>query len=218
MGWGNETPAGLTIHQVAAIAGMTPRNVRAHQHRGLLPPPVVRGRQAYYDATHVRRLELVRALQEAGFNLAAIGRLVDVDERYAEELLAISDGLSRPTRWDGVLAEEGLVAISEVDEQALGWMLEAGLLRRAPDGRLVVGSRQAAHASQVLYRAGVPVADIVALERRAVEHARALATAARTLARAADTRPAVVQLITAVLHAALSGALSFEDRPDAAGP
>jgi DNA-binding transcriptional MerR regulator len=200
----------MTIDEVAAHVGMTPRNVRAHQHRGLLPRPALRGRHALYDTTHVRRLELIRALQDAGFSLAAIGRLVEVDERYAEELLAISGALTGPT----VLAEEGLVGISEPDEQALGWLLEAGLLRRTADGRLVVGSRQAAHASQVLYRSGIPVAEIVSLERRAVEHARALAAAARPLAHDPQTRPAVVQLVTSVLHAALSGALSAHDRSE----
>ena len=34
----------MTIRELAERTGMTVRNIRAHQTRGLLPPPVVRGR------------------------------------------------------------------------------------------------------------------------------------------------------------------------------
>ena len=38
----------LTIEQLAHETGMTVRNIRAHQSRGLLPPPEVRSRTGYY--------------------------------------------------------------------------------------------------------------------------------------------------------------------------
>ena len=56
---------------------MTVRNVRAHQSRGLLPPPEVRGRTGYYGAEHVTRIELIRELQADGFNLELIRRLLE---------------------------------------------------------------------------------------------------------------------------------------------
>ena len=56
---------------------MTVRNVRAHQSRGLLPPPEVRGRTGYYGAEHVARVELIRELQADGFNLELIRRLLE---------------------------------------------------------------------------------------------------------------------------------------------
>ena len=56
---------------------MTVRNVRAHQSRGLLPPPEVRGRTGYYGAEHVARIELIRELQADGFNLELIRRLLE---------------------------------------------------------------------------------------------------------------------------------------------
>ena len=43
-------PADLTIEQLAAETGMTVRNIRAHQARGLLDPPEVRLRVGYYGA------------------------------------------------------------------------------------------------------------------------------------------------------------------------
>jgi DNA-binding transcriptional MerR regulator len=70
-------PADLTIEQLAAASGMSVRNIRAHQARGLLDPPQVRLRVGYYGPEHVAQLMLIRDLQEQGFNLAGIKRLVD---------------------------------------------------------------------------------------------------------------------------------------------
>ena len=56
---------------------MTVRNIRAHQSRGLLPPPEVRARTGYYGPEHVARLRLIQELQGNGYNLAAIKDLVE---------------------------------------------------------------------------------------------------------------------------------------------
>ncbi len=67
----------LTIEQLAAQTGMTVRNIRSHQARGLLAPPEVRLRVGYYGPDHAERLELIRDLQDEGFNLNGIKRLLD---------------------------------------------------------------------------------------------------------------------------------------------
>jgi DNA-binding transcriptional MerR regulator len=56
--------------------GMSVRTIRFYTTRGLVPPPVRRGRSGYYTADHVARLELVRELQAHGFTLAAIEKYV----------------------------------------------------------------------------------------------------------------------------------------------
>jgi DNA-binding transcriptional MerR regulator len=66
----------LTIEQLAARSGLSVRNIRSHVTRGLLPPPRLRARTGYYAAEHVARLELITSLQQQGFNLTAISRLV----------------------------------------------------------------------------------------------------------------------------------------------
>ena len=48
--------ADLTIEQLAAASGMTVRNIRAHQARGLLAAPEVRLRVGYYGPEHVAQL------------------------------------------------------------------------------------------------------------------------------------------------------------------
>ncbi|QWC86041.1 MerR family transcriptional regulator [Nocardioidaceae bacterium] len=64
----------LTIDELAQVTGVTVRTTRYYASRGLLPQPVRRGRVAFYTAEHRARLELVRALQDHGFTLAAIER------------------------------------------------------------------------------------------------------------------------------------------------
>lgn len=66
----------LTVDELAARTGMTVRTVRFYASEGLLPPPERRGRVAYYDARHRMRLELIRSLQEHGYTLAAVARVL----------------------------------------------------------------------------------------------------------------------------------------------
>jgi DNA-binding transcriptional MerR regulator len=66
----------FTIDELAARTGMTVRTVRFYASEGLLPAPVKRGRLAYYGSTHRMRLELVKTLQDHGYTLAAIERVL----------------------------------------------------------------------------------------------------------------------------------------------
>jgi len=73
-----EIPEGLlTVDELAAATGMTVRTTRYYAGLGLLPPPERRGRMAYYGPEHRARLELIRALQDHGFTLAAIEKYLD---------------------------------------------------------------------------------------------------------------------------------------------
>jgi DNA-binding transcriptional MerR regulator len=80
---GNRMAESLTVTELADAVGMTVRNIRAYQSRGLLHPPVLRGRVAHYTSGHVARLHLVASLQQEGFTLGAIKRLVDTPNSYA---------------------------------------------------------------------------------------------------------------------------------------
>src|SRR5581483_10653531 len=84
----------LTIEQLAAESGMTVRNIRAYQARGLLDPPEVRARVGYYGFEHLEQLRLIRDLQHDGFNLGAIKRLLDDSQGTAERLQRFGRALS----------------------------------------------------------------------------------------------------------------------------
>ena len=74
---------GMTVTELADTVGMTPRNIRAYQSRGLLFPPTISGRVALYSGAHVARLELIASLQREGFTLAAIKRLITTPSSYS---------------------------------------------------------------------------------------------------------------------------------------
>ena len=88
----------MTVDELARRAGTTTRNVRAHQTRGLLPPPRMVGRVGYYDEGHLARLNYIDRLQERGFSLAAIQELLRGWEegRSLTEVLGFEEALTAP--------------------------------------------------------------------------------------------------------------------------
>ena len=84
----------LTIERLAAETGMSVRNIRSHQARGLLAPPEVRSRVGYYGPEHVAQLRMIRNLQDEGFNLNGIKRLLEDTDGTAERLLRVRQSLS----------------------------------------------------------------------------------------------------------------------------
>lgn len=75
--------ADMTITELADQVGMTPRNIRAYQSRGLLYPPRIHGRVAYYNGVHQARLELISSLQREGFSLSSIKRMLESPGAYS---------------------------------------------------------------------------------------------------------------------------------------
>ena len=62
-----------TIDELARFSGVTVRNIRAYQSRGLLPAPLVKARTGYYGPGHEARLELIKELQGEGVKLDTTG-------------------------------------------------------------------------------------------------------------------------------------------------
>src|SRR3954447_19074617 len=92
-----KAPAGkMTIAELARRTGMTVRNIRAHQTRGLLPPPEVHGRTGFYNEEHVRRIELTREMQAEGLNLEAIRRVLDSTEGGSTEIVDFARAIRAP--------------------------------------------------------------------------------------------------------------------------
>src|SRR3954470_22085183 len=89
-------PETMTIDALAQRTGMTVRNIRAHQSRGLLQPPMIEGRTGYYGPDHVARIELIAEMQADGFNLAAIKRLLENQPGSDSEMLGFKRALMAP--------------------------------------------------------------------------------------------------------------------------
>jgi DNA-binding transcriptional MerR regulator len=140
-GTSERTENDLTIEQLAAQTGMSVRNIRAHQARGLLAPPEVRMRVGYYGPEHVAQLRQIRELQDEGFNLNGIKRLLEDQQGTAERLLHFKRSLAAPrsdqapdTLTLGQLSRRFRVDPVEGPE-VLARALKLGILTPAGDGR-----------------------------------------------------------------------------------
>ncbi|HEU5271905.1 MAG TPA: MerR family transcriptional regulator [Jatrophihabitans sp.] len=130
----------LTIDELAARTGLTVRTIRFYAGHGLLPPPMRRGRLGYYSAPHRMRLDFIRELQDYGYTLAAIERvLARIPFEVAPGDLALHRAMLAP--WAPERSEDfdraGLQrrAGRELDEAALDFLLAMGTVERTGDGR-----------------------------------------------------------------------------------
>jgi DNA-binding transcriptional MerR regulator len=150
----------LTIDELARRIGMTVRNIRAHQSRGLLPPPDVRGRTGYYGGDHVARLELIQELQAEGFNLELIRRLLDNAGGSSSEVLRFKHALEQPFGSEQPTTMGVAELIAEwgtADPMLLMKSLELGLVKQLPDGRFQLPSPRLAQAGRELLTLGIPL-------------------------------------------------------------
>ena len=143
----------LTIDQLAAKVGMTTRNIRAHQARGLLPPPVLEGRTGYYGALHVERLLQIRRLQDEGMNLATIAKVVE----DGSLLQALRDPFTAEAPYEVPRAElEGRLGV-EPGSGAAALAVELGVVEEVDDDTLRVRLPSVARRAEELVAMGVPI-------------------------------------------------------------
>lgn len=169
----------MTIEELARRTGMTVRNIRAHQTRGLLPAPVVRARTGFYGPEHAARLELIKEMQAAGFNLSAIGHVLEMAPAGGgEELLRFERMLMAP--WEDeepeVVSLEDLARrFGEIDPSTLGRVVSLGLLRDLGDGTLEVPSPALLHAGEEVVALGIPLDHALAVVEKVQRHAKGVA-------------------------------------------
>jgi DNA-binding transcriptional MerR regulator len=172
----------MTIEQLAMRTGQSVRNVRAHQSRGLLPAPEVRGRTGYYGAEHAERLRLIRELQAEGFNLTAISRLLE-NERFGEEAVNLRQLLLAgfETEKTEILDATELAERFGGSAARLDRAVEVGLLQPVGDGRYEVTSPRLLQFGATLLEFGIPLELAFDALERLQKHAEASARAFITL-------------------------------------
>jgi DNA-binding transcriptional MerR regulator len=170
----------FTIEQLAARTGLTVRNIRSHVTRGLLPPPHLKGRTGFYGPEHVARLQLVTGLQQQGFNLAAINKLVSgqsgptADETVAFYRTALGAWLTeRPEvrNEDDLAAQFGLAP----DPELLERLRDVGVLERLPDARVQVRNPAIIRVGAQLAALGYGIEDLMTVLRVLMQHSLAVA-------------------------------------------
>jgi DNA-binding transcriptional MerR regulator len=178
-------PADLTIEQLAAETGMTVRNIRAHQARGLLDPPEVRLRVGYYGPEHVAQLRLIQDLQQDGFNLAGIKRLVDDDQATAQRLVRFRQALSETAETPQMqtVAELGRrFRVSAAEAPAVLARAERlGVLVDAGEGRYEIPSPSLLEVAEQVVARGVSLNEALTVFKQVELHCDAVSAAFVTL-------------------------------------
>lgn len=168
----------VTIDELARETGMTVRNIRAHQSRGLLPPPEVRARTGYYGPEHAARLRLIQDLQADGFNLKAIERLITASNGASEHVLefgrAVLTAFSEEEP-ELTTIEELVARLGSADARAIRKAERLELIRPLGDGRYEVPSPTLLRAGEELAAMGVPPMHALAVAEQIQRHTRAIA-------------------------------------------
>jgi DNA-binding transcriptional MerR regulator len=172
----------MTIGELARRTGMTIRNIRAHQTRGLLPPPEVQGRTGYYNEEHVARIELTREMQAEGLNLEAIRRVLESTGGSSKEMVDFARAVRAPFEDEtpeifnpADFAENWQV--DSIDEKLLKRAEKLGALRVLADGNIEVISPRLHRAATRMIEFGISPAAAVAVAAKLHDHADAVARA-----------------------------------------
>lgn len=166
----------VPIAVLAERVQMSPRNIRAHQTRGIIPPPLKRGRVACYDRRHEAVLLRIKELQRKGYSLAAI-----------EEALAASEDVS-------LLQRLVLAPLLGGDEVVLTWQeiagmydqrpsaeryrraVAAGLVTEDESGNLIAPSATLLRAAREVMDLGVPFREMFDLQVAIAESSKPIAS------------------------------------------
>lgn len=150
------------IDDLARRAGMTVRNVRAYQERGLLAPPRKEGRVGFYNDAHLARLRMIGTLLERNYTLANIQEMVETFEQgYGlEDILGFEEAVAGPFSRE-IPGKLSLLEIRELfpgaSPKVINRAVAQGILEKEGVMSFRVPSPQVLNAASELYGAGIPL-------------------------------------------------------------
>ena len=168
----------VTIDGLAQATGVTVRNIRAYQARGLLPPPEVQARTGYYGGEHRARLELIKELQGEGLKLDTIRRLFDTTGGSTEHVLTFIRTIRQlfADEPGQIVDQEELSRRYRTDDTSLLKRgLKMGLLRRVADDQFEEVSPRLSETGRALVELGIPVERALDVAGHLKRHADAIA-------------------------------------------
>jgi len=167
------------VEQLAAAARLPVDTLRFYQSRGLLPAPRREGRRAIYADQHLERLTRIRALQQQGFSLSQIQRVLDQPDGESEEPLLAA--LLEETVGGRTLSREAFAAESGMPEVMILAAERAGLFEPVVvdgESRFVEADLGMARAGLMLLEAGIPLQQLLELSTRHAQNVQSACDAA----------------------------------------
>jgi DNA-binding transcriptional MerR regulator len=218
-----------TLQELAMAAGMTVRNVRSYQTRGLIPPPRRQGRHSVYSSEHLRRLRQIHEARARGATLGLIGTHLsqggslnggNLDRSWLPVLQGARadapDATATRRRVSRISLDRML---SEADgdpsiDQNVERLVQAGVLHRS--GQRLAADRALGAGMGTVVKHGLPVEHLLEVTAVAAELGRSLAAAMlQALAAAKDdgrVQAELVDLVAGVVGAVVSREFAEAER------
>lgn len=119
------------IDELAYLSGVPSRTIRFYNTQGLLPPPLMRGRVAFYDQEHLLVLKIIKDLKEQQhLSLEIIKQLLEIRAREGDVQmqLALKQRQFRPVGQEVQLAQEEFLRQTGAHLERVTELVEQGLL------------------------------------------------------------------------------------------
>lgn len=123
------------IDELAHLSGIPNRTIRFYNTQGLLPPPIMRGRVAFYDQEHLLTLQIIKDLKEQhNLSLEMIKQLLEIRAREGDVQmnLALKQRLLRPVGREVQLSQEEFLRQTGASLERVNELLEQDLLFPSP--------------------------------------------------------------------------------------
>ncbi len=127
-------PQLFRIDDLAQHSGVSSRTIRFYNTQGLLPPPIMRGRVAYYNQEHLLVLSIIRELKEQqNLPLEVIKQLLEIRTQQGDVQmnLALKQRMFRSVTGSGSqvhLTREELVQQANVTGEYIDELVQQALL------------------------------------------------------------------------------------------
>ena len=160
------------VEQLAAAASLSVDTLRFYQARGLLLAPRRDGRLAIYSDEHLERLRRIRSLQQQGFTLSQIERVIEQPELDTQEPLLAAlreESIGRRTLSRDELAAESGVPVALIAASESAGLVESVVVDGEP--RFNEADVGLMRAGRILLEAGLPLQKLLDLASR---HARSV--------------------------------------------
>ncbi len=172
----------MRVDELAAAAGVATTTVRLYRQRGLLPPPRLVGRTGWFGEHHLARLRLIARLQDEGFSLAGIGKLLETWEHGRD----LTDLVGVEAQLDQLLGRRTALILDATELAArfppptltpelVQRAAAMGLVEATDDGRFRISDERFLDTGAALAQLGVPTDAILDEWEELVTHTDAIA-------------------------------------------